>query len=307
MRYLKVTLFAALCVLVQPALAQDDHSLLTPEVQNYIAYGTIIFALLLFVVALLVVLRAFKVLTRIILRSEGYTAAQIAAEMNPAKKEKKPKDEVWIKLLSLRPMSEEKDLLIEHDYDGIQELDNPTPTWFMYLFYGTIIFGVCYLLNYHVFHFGQLQYEEYKTEMTQADIAKKQFLAKAGNQVDENTVKLVTDPTVLASGKGVFMQNCQACHGAQGQGIVGPNLTDDYWLHGGKINDLFKTIKYGVLTKGMPTWEKQLSAKQIADVANYVKSLHGSNPPNPKAPQGDKETDDTDQPIKKSAATAAIK
>jgi cytochrome c oxidase cbb3-type subunit III len=307
MKYRKAILFIALCVAVQPAFAEDDHSLLTPETQNYIGYGAIVFTLLLFIVAMLVLLRTLNILTRVVLKYKGYTDAEIAAEMNPAKKEKKPKSDVWIKLLSLKPLSEEKDLLIEHDYDGIQELDNPIPAWFMYLFYGTIVFGVCYLLNYHVFHFGQLQYEEYKTEMVQADIAKKEFLAKSANQVDENTVKLVKAPAILASGKAVFLQNCQACHGPQAQGLVGPNLTDDYWLHGNKINDLFKTIKYGVLTKGMPTWEKLLSPKQISDVANYVKSLHGTNPPNPKAPQGDKETDDTAQSLKKSSAIASIK
>ena len=124
-------------------------------------------------------------------------------------------------------------------------------------------------------------------------VAKKIYLSHAANQVDENTVKLVTDPEVIGAGKAVFMQNCKPCHGEHAEGNVGPNLTDDYWLHGSKINDLFKTIKYGVAGKGMPTWEKQLSPKQIADVANYVKSLHGTNPANPKAPQGVKEDDNT--------------
>jgi len=186
-------------------------------------------------------------------------------------------------------LSEEREILIAHDYDGIQELDNPIPAWFMWLFYGTIIFGVGYLLNYHVFHTGQLQYQEYKTEMAQADIAKKIYLSKAANKVDENTVKLVHDPVVIAAGQAIFQQNCVACHGPNAAGNVGPNLTDDYWLHGNKISDLFKTVKYGVLTKGMPTWEKVLSPKQISDVVNYIKSIHGTNPPNPKAPQGVKE------------------
>ncbi|HWZ05266.1 MAG TPA: c-type cytochrome, partial [Mucilaginibacter sp.] len=132
-----------------------------------------------------------------------------------------------------------------------------------------------------------------KTEMAQADAAKKVYLSHQANQVDENTVKLVTDPTVLASGQTIFKTTCSPCHGINGQGVVGPNLTDDYWLHGNKINDLFKTIKYGVPAKGMPTWEKQLSPKQISDVANYVKSLHGTNPPGAKEPQGTKETADT--------------
>jgi cytochrome c oxidase cbb3-type subunit 3 len=293
MKYLTAIGTMGLTMLIQPVLAEDDHSLISGETQNYIAYGSIIVMLTLFIVAMLVVLRAFKVLTRVLLKSQGYSNEQIVAELKVVKdKEPKRKGEVWEKLLSLQPMSAEKDLLIEHEYDGIQELDNPTPAWFMYLFYGTIIFAIGYLLNYHVFHTGQLQYEEYKTEMAQADAAHKLYLSKAANLVDENTVKLVHDPAVIASGAVIFKTNCVACHGEHAQGNVGPNLTDNYWLHGSKINDLFKTVKYGVLVKGMPTWEKVLSPKQISDVVNYVKSLHGSNPPNAKAPQGVMEPDD---------------
>lgn len=311
MKYLRIILFLSLIILIQPAFAADDHSLTTSEMQNYIGFGAVVFILILVIVAMLVVLRAFKVVARIILKSEGYSEEQIAAELKPAKKAKKPKQEVWLKLLSLKPMAAEKELLIEHQYDGIQELDNPTPAWFMYLFYSTIVFAVAYLLIYHVLGVGQLQYAEYKTEVAQADIAKKVFLSKAANRVDENTVKLVNDPAILASGKVVFSTTCMPCHGALAEGKVGlgPNLTDDYWLHGGKINSIFKTIKYGVPAKGMPTWEKQLSARQISDVANYVKSLHGTNPPNAKEPQGDKETDETaaEQPVKKEVSAAIIK
>lgn len=290
MKYLRTLLLAGLCLAVQPALAADDHSLIPGDVENYIGYGAIMLLLLLIVVALLVILRAFKIVTRLVLKADGYSDEQIEAELHPVKI-KKPKAEVWNKLLSLRPLAEEKEILIAHDYDGIQELNNPIPAWFMYLFYITIIFAVGYLLNYHVFHTGQLQYEEYKTEMVQADAAKKLYLSKAANQVDENTVKLVKDPAVLAAGQAVFKQNCVACHGDHAQGMVGPNLTDDFWLHGHKVNDLFKTVKYGVLAKGMPTWEKVLSPGQISAVVNYVKSLHGTNPANPKAPQGTEEKD----------------
>ncbi|PWK77356.1 cytochrome c oxidase cbb3-type subunit 3 [Mucilaginibacter oryzae] len=291
MKYYRLLILIVLIATVQPALAEDD-GLIPAKLMNEIGYGAIIGMLVLFIVSMLVLLRALKALTRLTLKSQGYTEEQIIAELKPAKKPKKAKGEVWNKILSLKPLSEEKDLIIEHDYDGIQELDNPIPGWFMYLFYITIIFAVGYILIYHVLGIGQLQYDEYKTEMAQADIAKKEYLSKAANRVDENTVKLVTDPAVLASGQAIFKQSCVPCHGDHAQGVVGPNLTDDYWLHGGKISDVFKTIKYGVQAKGMPTWEKQLSPKQISDVANYVKSLHGSNPANPKEPQGEKETDD---------------
>ncbi|MET3980243.1 cytochrome c oxidase cbb3-type subunit 3 [Mucilaginibacter sp. UYP25] len=288
MRAFRIILSVLLLGTSVGASAADD-SMISGDIQNYIGYGAFMTVLIVVLLAMLMLLRTFTVMTKVALKAQGYTNEQIKAEMYPAKKEKKPKGEAWNKLLSLRPMAEEKDLLIAHDYDGIQELDNPIPGWFMYLFYATIIFGVGYLLNYHVFNFGQLQYEEYKTEMAQADVAKKLYLSKAANQVDENTVKLENDPERLKAGQVIFIQNCKPCHGEHAEGNVGPNLTDDYWLHGGKIRDLFKTIKYGVSAKGMPTWEKQLSPKQIADVSSYIKTLHGTNPAGAKEPQGTKE------------------
>jgi cytochrome c oxidase cbb3-type subunit 3 len=298
MKHHRILFLTPFILLMQPAMALADN-LIPDALQNEIAYWLIVAMLLLFVVSMLVLLKAFKVLTRAILKSQGYTDEQVAAEIAPPKKVKKPKADVWNKLLSLRPLAEEKELLIAHDYDGIQELDNPIPAWFMYLFYATIIFSAGYLLNYHVFHIGQLQYEEYRTEMAQADLARKAYLSKAANRVDENTVKLDAGPAVIASGQAIFKQSCVPCHGNHAQGVVGPNLTDDYWLHGGKINEVFKTIKYGVQAKGMPTWEKQLSPKQISDVANYIKSLHGTNPAGAKEPQGEKESDDAAKAVKK--------
>jgi cytochrome c oxidase cbb3-type subunit 3 len=291
MKYQKAILPGVLLLATLPACAAGDN-LIAADVMNYIGYGAIVFMLLLLIIVLLVLLKTTKVLTRIILKSAGYSEQDVQEKIVPAKEVKKPKTEVWNKLMSLRPLSEEKDMIMDHEYDGIQELDNPTPAWFMYLFYGTIIFAIGYLLNYHVFHTGQLQYEEYNTEVSNAAIAQKAFLGKSANRVDENTVKLITDPAALTAGKRIFTQNCAACHGEYAQGVVGPNLTDDYWIHGNKINDLFKTIKYGVPAKGMPTWEKILSPAQIADVANYIKSLHGTNPAGAKEPQGTKETDD---------------
>ena len=201
----------------------------------------------------------------------------------------KPKVTTWQKLLSLKPLEQEKEILIMHDYDEIQELDNPIPAWFNWIFYTSVVFGFCYLLNYHVFKIGNLQEEEYAIEMTKAAKEKEAYLAVAANLVDESTVKIDDAAEVLAAGKAVFTQNCVACHNAKGEGGVGPNLTDEYWIHGAKINDLFKVIKYGVPEKGMISWEKQLSPKQISDVANYIKSLKGTNPPNAKEPQGVKE------------------
>lgn len=259
------------------------------ELMNEVALGAILATLILIVMVCFVLLHTFKVLAAILLPAAEATAAteKVAEE---SVTEKKAKRNLWEKLLSLRPMHEEKDLLMEHEYDGISELDNPTPAWFMWLFYITIAFAVTYLLNYHVFKLGKLQDQEYVAEMKQAAVDQKAFLAKSANRVDENSVKLTNDPEVLKDGAAIFKQNCTPCHGQHAEGIVGPNLTDEYWLHGGKINDVFRTIKYGVPEKGMISWEKQLTPKQIADVANYVKSLKDSHPANPKAPQGTKES-----------------
>lgn len=195
---------------------------------------------------------------------------------------------IWTKLMGLKPISQEKEIMMDHEFDGIAELDNPTPAWFMGLFYATVIFAVVYLLNYHVFEWSPLQDEEYAIEMKTAEAEKVAFLAKSGNLIDENSVKESTDATIIAAGKAVYAQNCVACHGAAGEGTVGPNLTDEYWLHGGTVNAIFKTIKYGIPEKGMISWEKTLTPKQTSDLSNFILTLKGTNPPNPKAAQGEK-------------------
>jgi cytochrome c oxidase cbb3-type subunit 3 len=199
---------------------------------------------------------------------------------------KSSKPSIWAKLMGLRPLSEEKDMMLEHDFDGITELDNPTPAWFNVLFYGSILFGAVYLLNYHVFKWSPLQDEEYVIEMKVAEVEKAAYLAKAGNLIDENSVKVDNSPEIIAAGKAVYVQNCVACHLADGGGSVGPNLTDEFWIHGGTISSIFKTIKYGVPEKGMIAWEKTLTAKQTADLSNFILSLKGTKPANPKEPQG---------------------
>jgi cytochrome c oxidase cbb3-type subunit 3 len=196
------------------------------------------------------------------------------------------------RLMGLRLLSEEKDLVMEHEFDGITELDNPTPRWFMALFYSTLIFAVVYLFNYEVFGFGPTQEEEYVAETEQAALDKEAFLlnpANAKSAVNENNIVLTTDEAALKQGAALYASRCTPCHGEHGEGIVGPNLTDEYWLHGGDVKDVFKTIKYGVPEKGMIAWEKSMSAQQIADITNYVLSLQGTNPAGAKAAQGDKQ------------------
>lgn len=202
----------------------------------------------------------------------------------------KNKPGIFNKLLGLKPIEEEKDLLIEHEFDGIKELDNPVPGWFNFLFYGSIAVGIMYFITYHVADWGPSQEQEYVTEMKAAEEQKKLYLSNSANKIDENTVAISAEAPVISAGKAVYDANCVACHGDKGQGTVGPNLADEFWLHGGKINNVFKTIKYGVPEKGMISWEKTLSPKQISEVANYIMTLKGTNPANAKAAQGEKES-----------------
>jgi cytochrome c oxidase cbb3-type subunit 3 len=194
------------------------------------------------------------------------------------------KPSIWNKLLSLKSLEEEKDMIIPHEYDGIQELNNPTPTWFNVLFYGTMIIAAGYIYYYHIGEYGDKQDQEYENEMVKAAADKRAFLAKSSEKYDENSVKI--DQALIANGKTVYATNCAPCHGVNGEGTVGPNLTDEFWLHGGGVKDIFKSIKYGVPEKGMVSWEKNLSSKNIAELSNYIISLKGTKPANAKAPQG---------------------
>ena len=193
---------------------------------------------------------------------------------------------LWDKLNSFRPVTDEASIELDHNYDGIRELDNRLPPWWLYGFYATIVFACVYLYMHHVSHSAPDPIAEYQAEVAQADIAKEAYLKKAANNVDETTVALLTDEASINAGKAIFQSTCWACHGKLGEGGVGPNLTDDYWLHGGSIQDVFKTIKYGWPDKGMKSWKDDFSPVQIAQIASYVKSLHGTNPANAKPAQG---------------------
>jgi cytochrome c oxidase cbb3-type subunit 3 len=184
------------------------------------------------------------------------------------------------------PIEKEDDILLDHDFDGIKELDNQIPPWFSWLFYATIIFSVYYMLHYHVLGTGSLQAEEYEAEVQLAEL-KQAELIRSGAFINEETVTLLSDVSDLESGKAIYDANCIACHGQYGEGLVGPNLTDDYWIHGGGIKNVFKVVKYGVPAKGMIAWQTQLNPTQMQEVSSYLISLHGTNPPNPKAPEGE--------------------
>jgi cytochrome c oxidase cbb3-type subunit 3 len=185
------------------------------------------------------------------------------------------------------PLEREAEIMTDHDYDGIRELDNNLPPWWKYGFYLTIVIGIVYLFNYHISRTYPLQSAEYQKELADAAIAKEAYLKTVADKVDESNVTLLTSAGELSSGKEIFKTNCVACHGQGGEGTVGPNLTDEYWLHGGGIKNIFKTIKYGVPAKGMIAWQAQLKPVEMQQLASYIMSLKGSNPAGAKAPQGE--------------------
>lgn len=192
------------------------------------------------------------------------------------------------------PIEKEAEVMLDHDYDGIKELDNRIPPWFSWLFYVTIIFSVWYMIHYHVLGTGKLQAEEYQAEVQLAEL-KRAELIRSGAFINEETVTLLSDAADLLSGKAIYDANCVACHGQYGEGLVGPNLTDDYWVHGGGIKNVFKITKYGVPAKGMIAWQSQLSPNQMQEVSSYIISLYGTNPSNPKAPEGEKWVEENEE------------
>ncbi|HMS65721.1 MAG TPA: cbb3-type cytochrome c oxidase N-terminal domain-containing protein [Ignavibacteria bacterium] len=189
------------------------------------------------------------------------------------------------KLYGLVPLEQEHSILLEDNFDGIRELDNKVPPWFNILFYGTVIFAFIYLLDYHVLKTGKLPFQEYADEVNTANM-KREELIRTGAFINENNVTLLSDAESLNSGKQIFAVNCTPCHGANAEGTVGPNLTDQYWIHGGGVTNIFKTVKYGVPVKGMISWQTQLNPKKMQMVVSYVMSLAGTNPPNGKIPEG---------------------
>jgi mono/diheme cytochrome c family protein len=194
--------------------------------------------------------------------------------------------DLWYRMNKSVAIEREKDIIRHHEYDGIRELDNDLPPWWVWGFYITIIFSVIYLWRYHVSNTAPLQDEELQIELVRAEERIKAYRASSVNLIDESNVTFVSDEGWIEKGKQVYTQNCVACHGALGEGGVGPNLTDDYWIHGADIASIFKTIKYGVVEKGMTPWKDLISPTQMAQVSSYIKTLRGTNPPNGKDPQG---------------------
>ncbi len=191
------------------------------------------------------------------------------------------------KLTDAVPVEQEHTIDMGHDYDGIRELDNNLPPWWKYGFYISIAYAIGYIYYFHFSGSNWSSNMEYEQQVAKAEAQREEYLQKVANLVDENTVVIVEDAANLDNGQQIYMELCVACHGPEGQGGVGPNLTDAYWLHGGSVQDVFKTIKYGVPQKGMIAWQAQIKPKDMQDLTSFILTLQGTNPPNPKEAQGE--------------------
>lgn len=194
---------------------------------------------------------------------------------------------MYIKLLGSKPIEKEEEIILDHNYDGIKELDNKLPPWWVYMFYATIVFAAVYLIRFHVFN-DYDQDTEYLTEITLAKAEIEAYKKTAKGLVDVNTVELLTDASDLSAGQKIFETNCVACHMADGGGGIGPNLTDPNWILGGGIKNVFNTISEGGRDgKGMIAWKQTLKPAEMAQVASYVLNFEGTTPASPKAAEGD--------------------
>ena len=248
-------------------------------------------AVILFLLLILLILIAIEIIVSALENIMLHKLDDEAKAIFLAEKEKSFKF-TWLKetyqnLLGQTPIEDEAEIILDHNYDGIKELDNNLPPWWIYGFYASIVFAAVYLLRYHVFS-GPSQIDELETELADARIAIETYKKTAKNLVDINTVTQLTEAADLSAGKTIFETNCVACHMADGGGGIGPNLTDPNWILGGDIKSIFKTVSEGGRSgKGMIAWKQQLKPLEMAQVSSYVLTFEGTTPANPKEPEGD--------------------
>jgi cytochrome c oxidase cbb3-type subunit 3 len=253
----------------------------------FIEQPVIMLFLLLVLCILLAIEGIVAALDNILFRSLDEEAKErYLAEKNKVPEFKKLKA-FYAKLLGSKPIEEEGEIILDHNYDGIKELDNSLPPWWLYGFYATIIFGVIYMVRFHVLGADD-QFAEYEIEYAEAQKAIEEYKKTAKDLVDVNTVELLTDAGDLNAGKKIFETNCVACHMADGGGGIGPNLTDEYWILGGGIKNVFNTISEGGRSgKGMIAWKASLKPSEMAQVASYLLTFQGTTPANPKEAEGE--------------------
>jgi cytochrome c oxidase cbb3-type subunit III len=265
-----------------PALAGAPAN--DPHLPLYLAGGAVVILMVLVAIVGIYVIRVLNILTEAASRQKVSSDSVVRV----------PKPSWWKSFIQHMnasvPVEQEKKIELAHSYDGIRELDNHLPPWWKWLFYGSIVWAVVYLIVFHLTDTLPLSQDEYKMELALADEQSKKYQASQPQAVvDENALEYKGDPETLGKGKSVFEgNNCGGCHRNDGGGnTIGPNLTDEYWLHGGGLRNVFLTIKNGVVEKGMPAWGKSMSAQDVRDVTFFVMSLQGTKPAEAKAPQGE--------------------
>lgn len=284
-KLLNVLLLIGFSLLSQVSFAQDAAAAVVQTVPNYGGLSKMTFYIFITVLSTEVVIILFM----------SFSISRMYNELMPKKvkpvKEAGKLSSIWKKLdkkLFTKAVSveQEADILLDHDYDGIRELDNALPPWWKYGFIITIVIAVVYMLNFHVFHTGLNPTQEYNVEMAKAKIEKEEYQAKNKDKIDDNNVPMA-DADGIKVGQTLFEANCAACHLKDGGGTVGPNLTDAYWIHKGSLTDVYHSITTGFPDKGMPAWNDKFTAKEISFLASFVKSLKGTKPAVPKDPQGE--------------------
>jgi cytochrome c oxidase cbb3-type subunit 3 len=287
MKNLNKVILAFVILIMVGALATS--TLTTENSLQYMANPVtwlVIVAAFFLIIAFMATFQALDAMKFMLAKKEGRLPAD-ESEAEADEEEDEWLSGIMQKLTDATPVEEEEKVATDHVYDDIRELDNNLPPWWLAGFYISIVFAVVYLLRYHVFQSAPLQEEEFKIEMAAAEVAKEEYLKNAANLVDESNVIMVETEARLLSGKAIFTKSCAVCHSKDGGGGVGPNLTDDYWIHGNKIADVFSTVKYGVPAKGMIPWKDQLNPAEMQNVASYVMTLVGTTPVKAKEPQGE--------------------
>lgn len=277
-------------MLILPGLSfGQDEAAQKPFVEQYlgeIALGLTVLVALVAIMAMYVMLMAMKAMLKLRRQEQGIEVEEDFIAVKEGEEGVGFWRRFWNRLNDSVPVSREAEVATGHEYDGIRELDNRLPPWWLYGFYFTIAFAVVYMFRFYFLDMPK-QEEEYQAEMVKAKEEVQVYLASLDNLIDESSVTLTEETVDLDAGKAIFDANCALCHANDGGGGIGPNLTDQYWLHGGDLVSIFSTIKYGVPAKGMISWETQLSPKKMQQVASYIYMMEGSTPANPKEPQGD--------------------
>ncbi len=281
--YLRIIAFTGIAFILFEVIAEGGEQW---ALEKYPILWAVLGCVLVFSIAVELIVEALK---NILFRGLNEKAQTRYLETQTLKKKNQFS---WIKraysnLLGSKPIQEEHEIILDHNYDGIKELDNKLPPWWVYSFYASIVFAVIYMARYHIFD-GINQDEEYDIAVAEAQIDIENYKKTAKNLVDVNTVVVLTDPADLTIGENIFTQNCVACHKADGGGGIGPNLTDNYWILGGGIKNIFNTISEGGRDgKGMVSWKSELTPLEMAQVSSYVLQFVGTTPAEPKDPEGD--------------------